>query len=115
MQTKTSHKAFIFLAAVFLLGYLDWLTTVAGLLFCGGVELNPLLAGLTNSSIMVFSVTKLTAVACAAFAAFKAANVAKYAKNSWRFTNKLVNGGFSLTVLVLVVVVANNVMFVFNL
>jgi hypothetical protein len=112
---KTSYKAFIFLAIVFLMGYLDWLTTVTGLLFCGGVELNPLLAGLTESSILLFSVTKLTAVAFAGFAAYKAANVAKYAKNHLRLTNKFVNLGVSVTVLGLGVVVMNNMIVVFRL
>jgi len=100
---------------VFLLGYLDWLTTVTGLLFCGGIELNPLLAGLTQSSMLLFSVAKLTAVAFAGFAAYKAVNVARYAKNHWRLTNKVVNLGVSLTVLALGVVVMNNMIVVFKL
>jgi hypothetical protein len=111
MQLKTSHTAFVFLAAIFVLGYLDWLTTVAGLL-CGGVELNPLLSGLTSSSIMVFSAAKLSAVAFAGFAAYKAADIAKHAKDNWRLASKLVNCGVLLTVLTLCVVVTNNVMVV---
>jgi hypothetical protein len=111
MQLKTSHTAFVFLAAIFVLGYLDWLTTVAGLL-SGGVELNPLLAGLTSSSILVFSTTKLSAVALAGFAAYKAANIAKHAKDNWLLASKLVNCGVLLTVLALCVVVTNNVMVV---
>jgi hypothetical protein len=114
MAIKTSHKAFIFLALVFLMGYLDWLTTVTGLL-SGGIELNPLLAGLTQSSMLLFSVEKLTAVALAGFAAYKAANIARNAKNNFRLTNKFVNLGVSVTVLALGVVVMNNMIVVFKL
>ncbi len=114
MHLKTSYKAFLFLGVVFLMGYLDWLTTVTGLLQ-GGVELNPLLAGLTQQSLMLFSLAKLSVVAFAAFAAFKAADIAKRAKGRLHLTNKLVNAGFSVTVLALGVVVMNNVVVVFKL
>jgi type III secretory pathway component EscU len=112
---KTSYKAFVVLAIVFLLGYLDWLTTVYGLIFCGGTELNPVLSGLTKSSMLVFSAVKLTAVSLAALAAYKAADISKNAKTNWRFTNKFVNGGISLLVIALSIVVANNMMVVFRL
>lgn len=112
---KTSHKALVVLTIVFILGYLDWLTTVIGLLFCGGIELNPILSGLTKSSMMVFSAAKLTIVVIAALAAYKATDLTKYAKNNWRFTNKFVKGGISLTVLALSVIVANNIIVVFKL
>ena len=112
---KTSHKALIFFAVVFLLGFLDWLTTVVGLLFCGGTELNPVLSGLTKSNMIVFSAAKLAAVMVSGFAAYKAVNITKQAKNNWHITNKLVNGGVALTVLALSVVVANNMMIVFKI
>ncbi len=104
----------MFLALIFLMGYLDWLTTVTGVLFRGGIELNPLLSGLTQSSMMLFSATKLTAVSFAGFAAYEAADITKNAKN-WRFLNKFVTGGISLTVLALGVVVANNLIIVFKI
>jgi len=112
---KTTCKAFVVLAIVFLLGYLDWLTTVVGLLFCGGTELNPILSGLTKSSMLVFSATKLVAVALAGFASYKAVDITMHAKNNWRLMNKFVNGGISIIVLGLIVLVANNVMVVFKL
>ena len=112
---KNSHKALIFFTVVILLGFMDWLTTVVGLLFCGGTELNPVLSGLTKSNMIVFSATKLAAVMLTAFAAYKAVNLTKNTKNSWHLTNKLINGGIALTVLALSVVVANNMMIVFKL
>ena len=112
---KNSYKALMVLAIVFVLGYLDWLTTVIGLLFCGGTELNPVLSGLTKSSMLIFSATKLVAVALAGFAAYKAVDITIHAKNTWRLTSKFVNGGISLIVLMLMVVVANNMMVVFKI
>ncbi len=112
---KTLTKALLFLAVVFVLGYLDWLTTVVGLLFCGGTELNPVLSGLTKSSMLIFSATKLTAVAFAGFAAYKAVDIAAHAKNKLHLSSKFVNGGVSLTVLALSVVVTNNMIVVFRL
>ena len=111
---KSSSKALRFLGVVFLLGYLDWLTTVIGL-FCGGTELNPLLAGLTNSSILTFTITKLTAVAVTGFTAYKAVDIAKCANKNGLLISNLVNGGFLLTAAGLCIVVANNVMIVFQL
>ena len=112
---KNSYKALMVLAIVFVLGYLDWLTTVIGLLFCGGTELNPVMSGLTKSSILVFSATKLAVVAFTGFAAYKAVDITIHAKNNWRLTSKFVNGGISLIVLMLMVVVANNMMVVFKI
>jgi Domain of unknown function (DUF5658) len=94
---------------------LDWLTTVVGLLFSGGTELNPVLSGLTKSSMLVFSGAKLTGVALAGFAAYKATDITINAKNDWHLTKKFVNGGISIIVFSLIVVVANNMIVVFKL
>lgn len=109
---NTSRKALIALAAVSSLGFLDWLTTVAGLLSSRGAELNPVLSGLTRSSMLLFSVAKLSAVALAGFTAYKAVDIARNTKNRWRLTNRLVNAGICLTVVALSITVANNMLIV---
>ena len=111
---KNSKKALIIFAVVFLLGYLDWLTTVVGLL-CGRTELNPVVSGMTRSSMLGFSIIKLAAVSFAGFAAYEAANLAKHVRDKWHLTNKLANGGILLTVLSLSIVVTNNIIVVFKL
>ena len=111
---KNSNKALIFLAAVFLLGYLDWLTTVYGLLFCGGTELNPFISGVARSSMLAFSIIKLAAVSFTGFAVYEAVYYAKNSKKNLRL-NKFVTFGVFFTILMLAVVVVNNVMVVFNL
>lgn len=109
---KTSHKALIALAAVSSLGFLDWLTTVVGLLSGRGAELNPVLSGLTKSSMLLFSVAKLSTAALAGFTAYKAVDIARNTKKRWQLTNKLVNGGITLTVIALSIIVANNMLIV---
>ncbi len=112
-MTPSRHALFAF-ALVFLLGFLDWLTTVVGLLFCGGVELNPILSGLTQSSMLGFSAAKLAAVTLDGFTAYKAVDIAMHAKTKWHIT-RIVNAGVLLTGVLLAVIVSNNMMVVFQL
>lgn len=112
---KTAHKALIALASVFSLGFLDWLTTVVGLISFRGTELNPVLSGLTKSNMLLFSLAKLSAVTLAGLTAYKAVDITKNIKNHPRLVSKLVNAGIALTVLALTVTVANNLIIVFQL
>jgi hypothetical protein len=108
VTSKMARKEIKFLSAIILLGFLDWLTTVSGVMFFGAVEGNPLIAGLTQSSMMLFSVTKLAAVVITGLAFYKAIALSKPANNNWHFTNNFVSGGGIMVVLMLTVVVANN-------
>ncbi len=99
----------IFFSTILIVGFLDWLTTVTGILFCGATEVNPLMSGLTSSSMVLFSAVKLTAVALAGVAFYKAAAIIKPTSGDGQFTSKFIIGGFSLTVFALLAVVANNV------
>jgi polyferredoxin len=108
-------KEIIFFSAIILLGFLDWLTTVTGIFFYGAAEFNPLLSGLTKSSMMLFSVVKLSAVVLIGFAFYKAAAISKSRTNDWRFTKRFLYGGYSLTFLVLTAVVASNMIAIFRI
>ncbi|HMK94839.1 MAG TPA: DUF5658 family protein [Candidatus Limnocylindrales bacterium] len=108
------RKELIFFLAIVLLGFLDWLTTVTGLFFCGATEANPLLSGLTKSSMMLFSLVKLSAVLLIGFAFYEAATISAHATNDWRFVKRLVDGGYSLTFLALTAVVASNMLAIFR-
>ena len=55
-------KELLFCSALILMGILDWLTTVTGILCFGAVEVNPLFAGLTKTNILVCSEIKLSIV-----------------------------------------------------
>ena len=107
-------KELLLFSAIILLGFLDWLTTVTGLLFFGAAEANPLLSGLTRSSMLLFSVVKLSAVVLIGFAFYKAAVISKSATSDWHFTRRFLYGGYSLTLFALTAVVASNMIAVFR-
>jgi hypothetical protein len=114
-RKKMPRKEHLFFIAIMLMGFLDWLTTVVGIVFFGATEVNPLLAGVTKSSMMLFSVVKLTAVVLAGFMFHKAAALGNQAASDWRFTSRLLDGGRSIAVFGLLAVVANNISVMFSL
>ena len=108
------RKELVFFSVIVLMGFLDWLTTVSGVLFFGAAEVNPLLSGLTRSSMLLFSAAKLTAVVLAGLAFYKAAALSKHAASDWHFTTRFLNGGCSLTALALTALVVNNMIAIFR-
>jgi hypothetical protein len=102
-------KEHLFFSAIILVGIVDWLTTVAGVLFFGATEINPLLSGLTKTSMILFSAIKLSAIVIAGFAFYKA-RVLSTTAHDWNFTRRFLYSGYSVTLLALTAVVANNLM-----
>ncbi len=102
------RKEYVFFSVIILMGLLDWLTTVAGMVFFGATEANPILSGATKSNMMLFSAVKLTAVVLAGLSFYKAATLSRQTTKDWRFAKGFLNGSCSLTVLGLSAVNANN-------
>jgi len=102
------RKEITFFFAIVFLGVLDWLTTVSGVLFFGASEVNPLLTGLTQTNLLLFSIAKLFAVLLAGFAFYKAGALIRISKADWHFTNMFLNGSCSMTVLALTAIVTSN-------
>jgi len=107
-------KELLLFSAIILLGVLDWLTTVTGLFFYGAAEVNPLLSGLTKSSMILFSVVKLSAVILIGFAFYKAIVIGNSKTNDRHFTKRFLYGGYVLTFLVLTTVVTSNMIAIFR-
>ncbi len=105
-------KLLIFLS-ILVLGFLDWLTTMTGVVYFGATELNPLLAGLTQTNLILFSAVKLVAITLASLAFYKAVCITSQKGSDWKFTNTFLTGGFSLTFLLLAVVVSSNLITLF--
>ena len=105
---KMFKKGLLFFLAIFLLGFLDWLTTMIGILFLDSAEINPFLSGITRSSMLIFSLVKLSAVILAGCAFYKAEAIYELTMNHWHYTKSLLYGGFSLMLLAFTGVVANN-------
>lgn len=103
-------KGLLILLAIILLGFLDWLTTIIGILFHGSVEINPLLSGIARSSMFIFSLVKLSTDILAGCAFYKAEAIYEHTMNHWHYTKSLLYGGFSLMFLTFTTVVASNML-----
>ncbi len=108
-------KELVFFSAIVLMGFIDWLTTVTGVLFFGATEVNPILSGLTRSSMILFSAVKLSAVVLVGFAFYSATVISKPHANDWRLTKRFLYGGYLLTFLMLIAVVSSNMVTIFRI
>ena len=109
------RKELLLCFAVILMGFLDWLTTMIGVLCFGATETNPLIAGLTQSSMLTFSAVKLSAVSLAGFAFYKAGAMGRIVGQTPCFTNRLLDSGYAVSLLVLTAFVINNITVIFRL
>ncbi len=99
-------KDLLFFSALVLIGFSDWLTTILGVTFFGAQETNPLLLGLVNSNMVLFSAVKLCAVVGAGLAFYKAVGLSKGL--NWNVTNRFLDVSYSAAFLFLSFVVVNN-------
>jgi ABC-type phosphate/phosphonate transport system permease subunit len=89
-------------------GFFDWLTTMVGIAFFGASELNPLMAGLTQTNLAAFSALKLAAIVVIALLFFKASNMTNTKTLDMAFTKKFLNAGYCTTFFALTAVALNN-------
>ncbi len=97
-----------FCATLIIVGTLDWLTTLVGVAFFGANETNPLIAGLTRSNMLLFSVVKLSAITVTGLLFYKAETKTKIACQISPFTKKFVNSGYAVCLFTLSFLVLNN-------
>jgi hypothetical protein len=95
------------------LGSLDCLTTVIGTMFFGASELNPIVAGLLNSSLPAFVTVKLAVTFCVGLIFILAdktlLSIANKDNRSFRFAHRILRLSYFGVVLFLAIVVANNI------
>ena len=103
-----AKKELLIYCAIILVGFLDWLTTLIAIAFFGATETNPLLAGLTQSSIIIFSVVKMSAVTLTGLAFYKAEIQAKFSEQISPFAKRFLKSGCAITIIALTAFVANN-------
>jgi len=97
---------------IILLGSIDAITTVIGVLYFGAAELNPLMNGIVNTSILAFLALKITATFLIGFTYI----IAKRTLNktidkesrTFRYSNRLMKVAYLGLIVFLVIVVANN-------
>ncbi|MCW4009029.1 MAG: DUF5658 family protein [Candidatus Bathyarchaeota archaeon] len=97
-----------------LMGSMDCLTTVIGILYFGAVELNPLISGVVSTNLPAFVVLKLTTTVFVCLIFVQAENILLKTKDktskAFSWTHKLLKVSYVGVILFLVVVVANNVL-----
>lgn len=95
------------------LGSLDCLTTVIGTMFFGASELNPLVAGLLNTSLPAFVTVKLAVTFCVGLLFILAdrtlLSITNKDNRSFRFVHRILRLSYFGVVLFLIFVVANNI------
>ncbi len=97
---------------IILLGSIDCVTTMVGILYFGASELNPFLSGIVSSNIWAFLVLKVSATFFIAFTFIMAKRMLNKTSNrqtkSFKISNRLITVASAGLMLFLVVVVANN-------
>jgi hypothetical protein len=91
------------------MGFLDWLTTVLGVLYFGAVEINPLFAGIIDSNILVYSGIKLSIAVLIGFLFYKGYAIEKKPGINSHLGKLFLSSGYFASLMALTVVVANNI------
>jgi hypothetical protein len=102
-------KELLFCFALILMGVLDWLTTVTGVLCFGAVEINPLFTGLTKANILVYSEIKLAIVVLTGFLFYKADKIEKMLRGNSHLVKRFLESGYFVSLMALTVAVTNNI------
>jgi hypothetical protein len=101
-------KGVLLCTTLILIGTLDWLTTLVGVMFFGATETNPLLTSLTQSNMLLFSTVKLSAITFTGFLFYRAETKTKLSSQISPFAKKFLNSGYVISLFFLMAVVLNN-------
>lgn len=97
---------------IMLLGSIDCLTTVIGVLYFGAAELNPFLTGIISASIWAFLALKVSATFFIGFTFIMAHRMLNKTPDkttkSYRYSSKIMKAACAGLMVFLIVVVANN-------
>jgi hypothetical protein len=98
-----------------LMGFLDLVITIVGMVFFGAVEVNPLLSGLTQTSILFLVGIKSSAVLFTGFLFYKGASIAELSVGASSLGIRFLEFGYFASLTFLTIVVANNIVTIFQL
>ena len=102
------RREVLFCTTLILIGTMDLITTLVGILFFGATESNPILSNMTQSNMLLFSVVKISAIIATGFIFYKAEIQTKLSAKSSPFVKKFLNAGYVISLLMLTLVVLNN-------
>jgi len=101
-----------------LMGSMDCLTTVIGMLYFGAVELNPFIAGIVSTNLPAFVILKLTTTIFVCLLFVQTEKILMKTSNkttkAFNYTHKLLKLTYMGIIAFLVIVVANNLMVLAN-
>ncbi len=98
------NRGIFFFCILVLLGLLDLGTTIIGVTFFGATESNPLIAGVTNSSPLLFAGLKLLTILVVGLLFYKAGTT------NGNATNKFLQLSYSFSLIFMTYVGANNLL-----
>jgi hypothetical protein len=92
------------------MGFLDWLTTIVGVLYFGAVEINPLFSSLTRTSLLAFSCMKLSVTMLVGFLFYRGCKVQQASSVGSRLERRFLASGYFASLMTLMFVVTNNIL-----
>ena len=96
-----------------LMGSIDCLTTVIGVLYFGAAELNPLMTGIVSTNIIAFLALKISATFLIGFTYILAKRSLNRTLNkeskSFRYSNILMKVAYTGLIIFLFIVIVNNI------
>ena len=97
------------------MGSIDCLTTVVGVLYFGAAELNPFLAGIVSTNIQAFIAIKITAtifIGLTYIQANKTLKTMNRNSKTFLYSHKLVKIAYAGIILFLIIIVTNNLLII---
>jgi hypothetical protein len=102
--------------SLFLMGSMDWLTTMIGIIYFGAVEGNPFIANVVSVSLPAFTAIKLSTTIIIAFLFHKADKMLLKTQDkntrSFRYARLMLRGAYLMATALLLVAVLNNLLIV---
>jgi len=99
-----------------LIGSMDWLTTIIGIVYFGAVEGNPFLAEIARISLPAFTAIKLSTTIVVGLLFYKAEKILLRTQDknslSFRCTRIILRGAYSTATVFLLIAVLNNLIVV---
>jgi hypothetical protein len=97
---------------IILLGSIDCLTTIIGVIYFGASELNPFMTGIVSSSIFAFLVLKISATILIGFTYLLAKKTLNKSMDkstkTFKYSSKLMKGAYAGLMIFLLITVMNN-------
>ena len=98
--------------SLILIGSMDWLTTIIGIVYFGAVEGNPFLAEVTRTNLLAFTAIKLSTTVIIGVLFYKAEKVLMRtpdkSRRSFRYARLILRGAYITATALLLIAVLNN-------